>query len=136
MNILNAFFYVLHRFLMFTIHFSIIIRRWWRRSSDTLSLETLICLKNENHFSRLPRHLAFINNTEDTISINNENLAKFVSWSIQLQIPFLSLYEPNGLYKNSQHALANLVEHELLQQGIPETELECKISKCKHRFQN
>jgi hypothetical protein len=116
-------FFVFHRILLLSIHLYMIIKQWWRRSTDCISLSQLIQLKDDGHFNRLPKHLAFIANSQDTRCISLDNLAKFVCWSVFLRIPYISLHEPNGQWKSDQDHICELIQSTLLREGVPESEL-------------
>lgn len=91
-----------------------------------MSLQQLLDLTKQGHFKRIPKHLAFIANLEDYEYISDFDLVKLICWAILVQIPYVSVHDPDGFLKRRQKAILNRVREYLMSQFIDENDIQLK----------
>ena len=125
-DISNLILKALHRLTLFLFGLYYTFKIWWNRSKDRMSLQQLLDLTKQGHFKRIPKHLAFIANLEDYEYISDFDLVKLICWAILVQIPYVSVHDPDGFLKRRQKAILNRVREYLMSQFIDENDIQLK----------
>lgn len=81
------------------------------------TINDLIELRDNKVFKKRNDHIAFIVNYEDNQPITDADLVKLIGWSIIYRIPFITVYDHEGILIEKRDLICNQIMNYLESNG-------------------
>lgn len=105
-NLLYKLLYLLITFIYFVYSK---LSKFRSRLGKQLNLKDLIQLRDSKVFNKKNDHIALIVNYEDNYPLVDDDLVKLISWSLIFKIPFVSVYDHDGILIEKRKAICDQV---------------------------
>lgn len=110
----NIFFRTIYALIVFIYFVYLKLSKLRSKFGKKLVLQDLIEIRDKKVFKKKNDHIAFIVNYEDNQPLTDCDLAKLISWSIIYRIPFITVYDHNGLLIEKQESICKKVMNYLV----------------------